>query len=293
MIGVIKATVLNVRSKPSMVGSILGQLARNTRIAVESNQGAWLQFQYQGTVAYVSARYVDLLPEIEAGLGPDQLLPVRGDGVERQVAGTWNQFGGLLTELSATKDIDVACSISVLCVESAGKGFEPANDNRMIIRFENHKFWKFWGNQHPQAFQDHFQYMKGKAWKGHRWRASDNEPWQTFHGKQDQEWKVLEFARTLDDSAALQSISMGAPQIMGFHYQGLGYASPREMFNEFSSGIAPQINGLFEFLTDTMLLRLRTLDFEGFAALYNGTGQKQHYGRLLKRYYTAYKRISG
>ncbi len=319
MPGTVAASRLNVRSLPSTDGEIIGQLTGNTRITVEADLGEWLQLTFNNSRAYVASAYVKRQPDAEVEtdisiaaneltdtpepatpisqdrtdeLAPDYQLPVQGDATERQLASTWNRFGGLLTHLSGNKDIDVACSISVLCVESSGKGFEPANRDRMIIRFENHKFWKYWGRQHPEQFHDHFQYKRGQAWKGHRWRKTEFNDWATFHGNQAAEWEVLDFARSLDEPAALQSISMGAPQIMGFHYKGLGYASPLDMFNDFSSGIGPQIHGLFEFLSDTMLLRLRNRDFEGFAALYNGSGQKEYYGGLLKKYYTLFKRVA-
>lgn len=64
------------------------------------------------------------------------------DPKERLVARTWNRFDGLLFVLSEM-GIEARCSIAVLCVESGGKDF--GKDGRMIIRFENHKFYRLYG----------------------------------------------------------------------------------------------------------------------------------------------------
>ncbi len=179
----------------------------------------------------------------------------------------------------------------MLCVESSGKGFEQNNSDRMIIRFENHKFWKYWGKHHPQQYRQHFTYSHQKVWQGHQWRADTTSDWQGFHGNQGKEWQVFEFARQLDEHAALMSISMGAPQIMGFHYERIGYHSIQEMFDEFSRSIQGQITGLFDFFSPRMLQYLQDLDFEGFAGMYNGKGQKKIYGDKINRHYAAFKKI--
>jgi len=69
-----------------------------------------------------------------------------------------------------------------------------------------------------------------------------------FHGKQDQEWRVFEFARKLSEPAAMRSISMGGPQIMGFNHSRIGYDSAGEMFHAFESDIRYHVLGLFDFI---------------------------------------------
>lgn len=222
-------------------------------------------------------------------LSPARLLPEAGSTEERSVSHTWNRYGGLLERLSGQKQLDTACAVAVICVESSGDGFSAANGGRMVIRFENHKFWRYWGKHHPGVFRRHFRYRSDQVWLGHQWRRSEQHDWQTFHGNQGAEWDVLDFARTLDNDAALLSISMGAPQIMGFHYERLGYQSVQEMFDDFCSSIEAQMQGLVEFLTPGMIERLQRQDFVGFAALYNGSGQKDKYGSWIERHYQAFK----
>lgn len=321
--GVVTASLLNVRANPQPSARIIGQLQGATELMIESTVGDWHEIPFNNSLGYVSGRHVRLIEDIEvfpdvpidlneteveeeippqpvvpesaeegAELVPARQFRVVGTGEERKVAAAWNRFGGLLEKLSDQKHIDVACAVAVLCVESSGKGFEPSNQGRVIIRFENHKFWKYWGSTNPDRFRQHFTYKKGEVWKGHKWRKLPDEEWQTFHGSQRAEWKVLGFARSLDDAAALMSISMGAPQIMGFHFQALGYRSPQEMFDAFTGGVSAQISGLFNFMSPAMVQRLQQRDFIGFARLYNGNGQKEKYGRWIKNHYNAFKRLA-
>lgn len=317
--GRVTAALLNVRAKPRIGAAILGQLPEDTAIAIEADLGDWYEIAFNNGRGYVSNRYIRLAasgevppetsaaaetgeteeaglatgqPDEEGPLAPPFRLSVAGTSEERSAAAAWNRFGGLLDRMSRDKDIDTACAVAVLCVESAGRGFEPANQDRMIIRFENHKFWRYWGKNDPGRFRQHFTYRSDKVWKGHQWRKSPETAWQSFHGSQRAEWEVLGFARAIDNEAALMSISMGAPQIMGFNYQRIGYHSAQEMFDAFCQGVDMHINGLFDFMSPAMLQQLRQRDFTGFAGLYNGSGQKETYGRRIQAHYHAFRRLA-
>ena len=317
--GRVTAALLNVRDKPRLGAPILGQLPKDTSIAIEAELGDWYEIAFNNGRGYVSNRYIRLAapredpsetpaageteeneeagvasgqPVEEAPLAPPFRLTVAGTSEERSAAAAWNRFGGLLERLSREKEIETACAVAVLCVESSGKGFEPANQHRMIIRFENHKFWRYWGKNDPGRFRQHFTYRSDKVWKGHQWRKSPETAWQSFHGSQRAEWEVLGFARAIDNAAALMSISMGAPQIMGFNYQRIGYQSAQEMFDAFCQGVEVHINGMFDFMSPAMLQQLRQGEFTGFAGLYNGSGQKEAYGSRIRRHYQAFRRIA-
>lgn len=219
----------------------------------------------------------------EAGVGPLGAALVR----------TWNQYGGLLGSLCNVVGVDPACVLAVLHTESGGRGWGP--DGRMIIRFENHLFRQFLGND--ELFNTHFAFDPNVVWKGHFYRRDGD--WIDFHQQlQAGEWDVLEFARGLSDDGALLSISMGIPQIMGFNHALIGYPSVREMFDRFSTDIRYQIIGMFDFIrgngdTSPMLEALRTRSYESFATGYNGSGQAVFYGGLIRGAVGAFEQLGG
>lgn len=202
------------------------------------------------------------------------------------VAKIWNNYGGLLEVLSKVLNIEPATAASVLCVESGGKGFE---DCRVIIRFENHIFWKYWGKNHEFLFNDHFAFDKKKPWTNHLFRGKlGDDLWKDFHKKGQQgEWEVFKFAQDLNEKAAIDSISMGMPQIMGFNFGRIGYKSEVEMFDAFYRNEQNQIIGLFDFIGigTKMCSVLQNKDFLTFAKLYNGPGNAEVYSNKIKTNY--------
>jgi hypothetical protein len=215
----------------------------------------------------------------------------------RLVANIYNRYGGLLEALSQALGIEPAVAVATLAVESGGQAF--AADGRMIIRFENHVFYNQWGKNNQVKFAQHFTYNSSQAWTGHKWRPSPDQPWQPpnlpdFHGNQSREWEVFNFATTLSDTAAKMSISMGAPQIMGFNFGLIGFASVQDMFKAFTQGERDQVIGFFDFVryvSPNAVKALQTRDFRTFAAYYNGSGQAVMYGNLIKTAYDAFNQL--
>jgi hypothetical protein len=233
-----------------------------------------------------------------AALAPDEgrkivLGPAAGSS-ERLVATTWNKYGGLLAALSAELKIDPGAAVAVLAIEAGGRCF--AADGRMIIRFENHLFFDQWGKQHPDVYRRHFRFNPDKRWTEHAWRPAANQPWREFHGSQDGEWQAFSFARSLDDTAAKLSISMGGPQIVGFNFTTLGFESVHQMYDAFSASERNQIVGFFDFVqgpasNSRRVQALQARDFNTFAALYNGPGQAARYAGLIQGVYDTFQRL--
>jgi len=194
----------------------------------------------------------------------------------------WNKYGGMLEPLSARIGIDKGVAVAVIAVESGGSGMGP--DGRMIIRFENHLFWTYWGKANPAAYNQHFVFDQNTSWKGHKYRPQPNGPWLDVHQNQNSEWAAFNFASTIDASAAKKSISMGLVQIMGFNNRAIGYASPDAMFAAFAADEKYQLLGFFNFVKNDQrqINALRNRDFVGFARIYNGPGQPDFYGGLIK-----------
>src|SRR5215210_1762377 len=121
-------------------------------------------------------------------------------------------FVGTATRMSdaaigkAASDLgcDVAAVKAVIDVESRG-GF--LDDKRPKILFERHYFCRLTKGQHDAAAPD----VSSKAAGGYK------------GGKR--EYDRLSQAMALNEDAAMQSASWGAFQIMGAHFDKLGFAS--------------------------------------------------------------------
>ena len=295
--GVVTANILNVRSLPNKDSDIVGKVKKDKKVIVVDQLEGWLRIKYKETFAYVSAKYIDLkskggknylYTDIElqkVAMEPAQKVEVTGNRIEKIVKQTYNKYGNLLKALSNRLGIDMASAIAVIGVESGGKGF---NDEKVIIRFENHLFYRYWGKENEKVYNDHFKYGSDKKWLGHKFRADSKAEWGSFHGDQDKEHEVLAFARKLDDELALKSISMGLPQILGSNSKIIGYDSIVEMYENFNKDIRFHIFGLFDFLSPRMIKYLRNQEFVNFAKYYNGAGQARRYGKFLQDYYEAF-----
>lgn len=303
---------LNLRDKPSTTAAtVLTTLGNGTPLDVLHEQDGWLFVAADAeTAGFVAANFVTPLstdtptadpqtplalfrndPEAQqislAPPGDEQIVlgAAAGPGA-RNLAAIWNRYGGLLTLLASRLQIEPTLAVAVLAVESGGAAFGA--DGRMIIRFENHLFYAEWGQQHQEQFFQHFDFNRTTkdSWLQHRWRPTPQEPFLTMHeaGSQVLEWRVLEFASGLDETAAKRSISMGAPQILGRNHQRIGYATVQAMFDAFKADERAQILGLFDFIrTDPSLVTaLRTKNYVAFATGYNGAGQAAFYGDKLR-----------
>lgn len=311
MTGGTRATVvtglLNVRSGPSTTFDIVTKLPQNTVVEVVSATGDWAQIRYQGVAGYAAKQFLSIGAPIRTGylreqadlfdaeLVPNTLIPPQiAKTAASLVARVWNTYGGLIEPLAKMLNIPRGTMVGVIGAESGGNAFSA--DGRMIIRFENHIFFNEWGKNNQDVFFRFFQFDQsaGAGHTNHKFRPNMTEDFQGFHGNQEREWQVLTFARNLSDTAALRSISMGAPQIMGFNFKRVGFESVQQMFEEFARSAHAQIIGLFDFVREplgisTAIQALQNGDFFTFAGIYNGRSrQQQHYADLIASYANAF-----
>lgn len=176
----------------------------------------------------------------------------------------------LLARLAEQHGFEFPVLKAFLAVEAGGRGFGP--DGRLKIRVEPHVFNRkcdcdsgTWGDTTRQD----------RAIAG-----------VSCQGGQEHEHECLESAVSVDEDAAYKSISMGLPQIMGFHHQRLGYSSPRAMFEDFSRSEAVQIQKFIEFLSmnDRISSAIRSRDWETMARIYNGDTTGRYASRLQQNY---------
>jgi hypothetical protein len=210
----------------------------------------------------------------------------------------YNSYGKFLYESSRQYDVSPSSIASILYVESQGNGFGP--DGKMTIRFEACDFYDLWGKNHKIEFDKYFNCDKNEIENiNDKFRYSSSEPFMNYHNDQDKEWKALQLARGLNDTAALNSISMGLGQIMGFNYKNIGYSSVHQMFNNLSKSIKPQLASLFSALTyhdskpnDSCLKSLKANNYTEFANCYNKSKQDTAYGSNIKEAITIYKELT-
>ncbi len=313
----ITTTQLNMRQGPGLQYPIVEVLPISTEVHIWEELGDWLRIGDVQRAGFVHSDYVSppgqALPESaeeqeEAATTPrptveetSAMAPPESEKIhlaadagsnERRVANTWNRLGGLLKALSAQLNINPGVAVAVLTIESGGRAF--GSDGRMIIRFENQIFYDYWGKNHPDLYAQHFTFNANQRWRDHQWRPAVHQAWQSCHGSQQVEWDVLNFASTLDDTAAKLAISMGGAQIMGFNHKTVGYATVQQMFDDFSTSERHQIIGFFSFVkaNPKRLTALQGLDFKSFAESYNGPGQATRYGNLIRNLYDIYTRLT-
>ena len=287
---------LNLRTGPGVENPVLRTLADKTPVEVLATLGDWLYCALEGEDGYLYAAYVKPIAPVEedealALPASEQIaVPSGATAAERRAVETWNRYGGFLRRLSARLNIDPGAALAVLLAESAGDAFGP--DGRMIIRFEVHVFRREWNPSDPARFDAHFRFDPQRPASGHAWRPTPDSPWREFHGNQAAEWEVFTFARSLDERAAMRSISMGLAQIMGFNHAMIGYPTVQEMFEAFQRSERAQLEGMFRFIEARSLVEpIRRRDFLAFATGYNGAGNAPPYAAIIRQQLAIYDRL--
>jgi hypothetical protein len=178
--------------------------------------------------------------------------------------------------LVARLQVELPALKAVAEVESSGGGFLAAPDRRPKILFEGHIFHRLTAGRYSEAHPN-LSYPK--------WDRKQ------YAGSLAGEWKRLEKAAALDQSAALQSASWGAFQIMGFNYALCGFDSIGRFVDCHASGAEGQLEAFANLLSrpgSPLIQPLQQKDWAKFASLYNGPGYlKNRYDTKLA---TAYDR---
>lgn len=179
--------------------------------------------------------------------------------------------------------VDPASVRAVIEIESRGTGF-LRNDVRPVILFERHIFRRqLIRAKHPgltmleQRHPDIVNIRTGGYLGGTR------------------EWDRLAEAIRINRPAALESASWGLFQIMGFHWELLGFASVQEFVNAMYRSEGSQLDAFVRFVKSQpgMHRALQRRDWVTFARLYNGPGYaKNAYDTKLASAYSRHSRAS-
>ncbi len=212
--------------------------------------------------------------------------------VRQRIAATYNRLGGLMRAIASEVSVQIPAVLAIWYVESGGRAHTK---DKAIIRFENHILFRRWGQANPATYNQHFRHgghdgEPGKAWENHKFRESPSEPFRTFHGSQELEYRVLALAsRLAGEETALLCISIGGPQILISNFHMIGYRSPKGMYDAFQASERYHVLGFFDFCrqreapTRGDLLRyLREQNWAQFARYYNGPGQVEKYGGHIR-----------
>lgn len=161
-----------------------------------------------------------------------------------------------ILDLLDYRNIEPEVLQAFIAVESGGRGF--AENGKLIIQFE------------PAWFKRKAPYAPSGKWSLNK------------IDRQAAEWEAFNDAFKIDPNAAMESTSIGLPQIMGFHFKRLGFDSVGKMWDFFKVSEQNQIECLIIFLcTDKKLYQaVIDKDWHIIAMSYNGAGYAAQAHRL-------------
>jgi len=207
------------------------------------------------------------------------ITPPASDGfLDTLVAGTTAgltraDFEAIAAELGC----EVEAVQAVVQVESGALGAFAAN-GKPVILYEPHIFSRRTNRQYDASHPS----ISYRSWDATKYPRT-----------QDGRWAQLREAYALDPQNAVASASWGLFQIMGFNHGACGFPDPKAFVADMCRSQAQQLKAFAAFVTFNNLAdELVRKDWEGFAAGYNGQGQVERYGRLMREAYERLKAVS-
>lgn len=174
-------------------------------------------------------------------------------------------------QLARQKNFAPAALLALAEIESGGDAFAMIDGKREpIIRFEGHYFdRRLSGSKQAQARAAGLASPHAGAIRNPASQAS--------------RWKMLRLAASIDRVAAYESVSWGMGQVMGAHWQWLGFASVEALVQQCRRSPAGQIDLMLRYIDKAGLApSLRARDWTAFARGYNGPQfAKNRYDRKL------------
>lgn len=184
-----------------------------------------------------------------------------------------------ITSAAKALGIEPAALLAVAEVESGGKAFALVDGRREpLIRFEGHYFDR-------RLSGEKLRRARAQGLAAPAAGAIANPP------TQEARWRLLARAAAIDHRAAHESVSWGIAQVMGAHWQWLGYADIDALVTEARSGVAGQVRLMMRYIEKSGLsAALRRHDWESFARGYNGPAYKRGaYDTKMARAYETYR----
>ncbi|MBI1250875.1 MAG: DUF3380 domain-containing protein [Alphaproteobacteria bacterium] len=169
-----------------------------------------------------------------------------------------------------------AAAVQAVVEVESGPGGAYGPDGRPVILFEPHIFSRLT----QRRFDASHPNVSYPTWDRTKYPRS-----------QSGRWDQLREAYALDEEAAVASASWGLFQIMGFNHQRCGFSTAKAFVADMAKSQVRQLAAFEAFVRSGNLDdELQRKDWEGFARGYNGPGQVERYGRLMRQ---AYERLTG
>lgn len=159
---------------------------------------------------------------------------------------------------------------AIIHVESAGKVFEQFEDGpRPLILYESHLFYrKLTGDARTDAVR--------------RGLATKSQKQNVYPRRQADRWEQLRQAAEicerygLDDTLAYESASYGVGQVLGEHWNELGFKNFGEFYKRMMSGAEGQIDIMLRYCqVNNLIDELQDGRWAGFFRGYNGPAYKK------------------
>ncbi|MGF7190667.1 hypothetical protein JOE11_003718 [Robbsia andropogonis] len=182
-----------------------------------------------------------------------------------------------LHQAAQTLDVPIAAVRAVNEVESRGNGFFA--DGRPVMLFERHVFWRRLEARAiaPTVYASDYPNVLARTPGGYQGGPA--------------EYTRLGSAALIDPDAAHESASWGAFQVMGFHWERLGYASIEAFLTEMWRSESAHLDAFVRFIKadPTLHAALRGKKWTAFAKSYNGPAYARNlYDVRLARAYDRY-----
>ncbi|MNZ40946.1 Zinc D-Ala-D-Ala carboxypeptidase precursor [compost metagenome] len=187
-----------------------------------------------------------------------------------------------LVQASARLGVPVAAVYALNEVESKGRGF--LDNGKPVILYERHVM--FDRLQLVRSSGDDQEQLHQRAEQLAKQAPNLVNPKAGGYIGGSAEHQRLAQARQLDEVSALESASWGGFQVMGYHWQRLGYSSVHDFVAAMSRSEADQLEAFVRYIeADANLLKaLKALKWATVAKLYNGPNyQRNLYDVKLER----------
>lgn len=191
-----------------------------------------------------------------------------------------NATAHAVAQIAARINVEPAALLAVAEVESAGKAFATVNGRaEPLIRFEGHYFdRRLSGQKRARARAEGL--------------ASPKAGGVPNPSSQPARWALLERAAAIDENAAYESVSWGVGQVMGAHWESLGFGNVGELVSLCRSSVGGQVDLMARFIVKNGLApALRSRDWAAFARGYNGAGYKKNaYDTKMAKAYARWRK---